>query len=92
MFHQVSVSPQDTHALSFLWWSGGDFSKKAEDHQMLVHLLGARSSSSCSSLSLKKTAEDNRKYFNAETIDNVNKNFYVDDCLNQLPPQMKQCS
>ena len=39
MFHQVRVSPQDTHALSFLWWPVGDFSKKPEDHQMLVHLF-----------------------------------------------------
>ena len=51
---------------------------------MLVHLFGARSSPSCSSFSLKKTAEDNRKYFNAETIDTVNRNFYVDDCLKSV--------
>ena len=77
MFHQVRVSPQDTHAFSFsfLWWPGGDFSRKPEDHQMLFHLFGARSSPSCSVFSLKKTAEDNRKYFNAETIDTVNRNF-----------------
>ena len=84
MFHQVRVSPQDTHALSFLWWPGGDFSKKPEDHQMLLNLFGARSSPSCSSFSLKKTAEVNRKYFNAETIDTVNRNFYVDDCLKSV--------
>ena len=51
---------------------------------MLVHLFGARLSPSCSSFSLKKTAEDNRKYFNAETIDTVNRNFYVDDCLKSV--------
>ena len=84
MFHQVRVSPQDTHALSFLWWPGSDFSKKPEDHQMLVHLFGARSSPGCSSFSLKKTAEDNRKYFNAETTDTVNRNFYIDDCLKSV--------
>ena len=84
MFHQVKVSPQDTRALSFLWWPGGDFSKEPEDHQMLVHLFGARSSPSCSSFALKKTAEDNRKYFDAEIIDTVNRNFYVDDCLTSV--------
>ena len=84
MFHQVRVSPQEKHALSFLWWPGGDFSKKLEDHQMLVNLFGTRSSPSCSRFSLKKTAEDNRKYFNAETIDTVNRNFYVDDCLKSV--------
>ena len=84
MFHQVRVSPQHTHALSFLWWPGGDFSKKPKDHQMLVHLFGARSSPSCSSFSSKKTAEDNRKYFNANTIDTVNRNVCVDDCLKSV--------
>ena len=84
MFHQVRVSSQDTHALLFLWWSGGDFSKKSEEHQMLVHLFGARSSPSCSNFSLKKTTEDNRKYFNAETIDTINRNFDVDDCLESV--------
>ena len=33
---------------------------------------------------MKKTAEDNRKYSNAETIDTVNRNFYVDDCLKSV--------
>jgi len=53
---------------------------------MLVHLFGARSSSSCLSFFFKwkKTAEDNRKYFNAETIDTVNRNFYVDDCVKSV--------
>ncbi|XP_067029999.1 uncharacterized protein [Acropora muricata] len=51
---------------------------------MLVHLFGARSSPSCSSFALKKTAEDNRKYFDAEIIDTVSRNFYVDDCLKSV--------
>ena len=72
------------HALLFLWWPGGNFAKKPEDHQMLVHLFGAKSSPSCSSFSLKKIAEDNRKYFNAETIDTINRNFYIDDCLKSV--------
>jgi len=55
-----------------------------EDHQMPVHLFGSRSSPSCSNFSLKKTAEDNRKYFNAETIDTINRNFNVDDCLKSV--------
>ena len=84
MFHQVKVSPQDTLALAFLWWPGGNFSKEPEDHQMLVHLFGSRSSPSCSSFALKKTAEDNRKYFDAEIIDTLNRNFYVNDCLKSV--------
>ena len=84
MFHQVRVSPQDTCALSFLWWPGGDLSKEAEDHEMLVHLFGAKSSPSCASFALKKTAEDNKTDFDVETIDTVNRNFYVDDCVKSV--------
>jgi len=39
MFHQVRVSPGDTHALSFLWWPGGDFSKKPEIMRCLFTCL-----------------------------------------------------
>ena len=84
MFHQVRVSPQDTCALSFLWWPGNDLSKEAEDHEMLVHLFGAKSSPSCASFALKKTAEDNKTDFYVETIDTVNRNFYVDDCVKSV--------
>ena len=62
MFHQVNVSPQDMHALSLLCWPGGNFSKETEDHQMLVHFFGAKSSPSCTSFPSKKTGGDNRKY------------------------------
>ena len=48
---------------------------------MQVHLFGATSSPSCANFSLRKTAEDNRKDFDLEVIETVNRNFYVDDCL-----------
>ncbi|XP_068728733.1 uncharacterized protein [Montipora capricornis] len=68
MFHQVRVSPQDTCTLSFLWWPGGDLSKKAEEHRMLEHLFGAKSSPSFASFSLKKTAENNKRDLDVEAI------------------------
>lgn len=65
----------------FFWWFGGDFLKKLEDYQMFVYLFGVRLFFSCLSFFLKKIVEDNRKYFNVEIIDIVNRNFYVDDCF-----------
>jgi len=85
MFHQVRVDPDDCNSLRFLWWPDGDLSKQPTDHQMLVHLFGATSSPSCASFSLRRVATDNQSDFNAETIDTVNKNFYVDDCLKSVP-------
>lgn len=51
---------------------------------MVVHLLGAASSPACSSFALRKTAEDNSDHFSREIVSLVNKNFFVDDCLQSL--------
>ena len=84
MFHQVYVSPEDCNVLRFLWWPNGDLLQEPEDHQMLVHLFGATSSPSCASFALKKTAADNQNDFDVQTVDTVNTNFYVDDCLKSV--------
>ena len=82
MFHQVHVAPDDCHALCFLWWEDSDLSKNPVDHQMLVHLFGATSSPCC--VALRKTAKDFAGDFDAQTVDTVNRNFYVDDCLKSV--------
>ena len=51
---------------------------------MLVQLFGATSSPSCASLCLKKTALDNLDQFDEETIKTVNRNFYINDCLESV--------
>lgn len=51
---------------------------------MLVHLFGASSSPCCASFALKKTANDNKTSFDVLTIETVNHNFYVDDCLKSV--------
>ena len=81
---QVRVAPDDRHALRFLWWEDSDLSKNPVDHQMLVHLFGTSSSPCCASLALKKTAKDFGSNFDAQTVDTVNRNFYVDDCLKSV--------
>ena len=59
MFHQVHVTPEDREALCYLWWPGGDVSKAAKTHQMLVHIFGAKSSPSVAGYALRRTAKDN---------------------------------
>jgi hypothetical protein len=58
---------------------------------MQVHLFGATSSPSCANFSLRKTAEDNRKDFDLEVIETVNRNFYVDDCLKSTLESARSC-
>ncbi|XP_014665117.1 PREDICTED: uncharacterized protein LOC106807320 [Priapulus caudatus] len=65
-------------------FSGGDISKQVTEYEIGVHLFGATSSPSCSNFALRKTAQDCKEQFNAEVVDTVLRNFYVDDCLKSL--------
>ena len=84
MFYQVRVRPSDCDYLRFLWWPDGDLAKEPEEYQMLVHLFGGASSPSCANYALKTTAKDNRKDYDQATIQTVEENFYVDDCLRSV--------
>ena len=84
MFHQVRVSKEDCSALGFLWWSSEDHSQDPCDFQMLVHIFGAKSSPSCSSFALRKSATDNAQSFDEETVSTVLRDFYVDDCIKSI--------
>ena len=87
MFHQVRVRPSDCDALRFLWWPDGNLDSVPREFQMRVHLFGGTSSPSCANFALKKTAQDNKADFNPETIQTVERNFYVDDCLKSVPTE-----
>ena len=84
MFHQVRVRPSDRDALRFLWWPNADLETPAEEYQMNVHLFGSASSPSCANFALRKTAVDNASQFDDQTIETVQRNFYVDDCLKSV--------
>lgn len=51
---------------------------------MNVHLFGSASSPSCANFALKKTASDNAQLFSDQTIETVQRNFCVDDCLKSI--------
>ena len=89
MFHQVRVRPSDCDALRFLWWPDGDLSTQPEEYQMRVHLFGGASSPSCANFALKRTAEDNKGDFDLQTIETVERNFYVDDCLKSVENEVE---
>ena len=84
MFHQVRVDPRDHDAVRFLWWPDDDVRQQPVEYRMEVHLFGSTSSPSVTSISLRKTAQDNVSDFGHEVIDTVLQNFYVDDCLKSV--------
>ena len=84
MFHQVLVQPDDSNALRFLWWKGGDLAGELEHYCMDVHLFGATSSPFCATYALKRTAIDQAENYLKLTSKAVDRNFYVDDLLLSL--------
>ena len=89
MFNQVMVAPEDRQYLGFLWWPEGELTAEPEAYTMNVHLFGATSSPSCAAFCLKRTAEDHKTSYSAETIDAVNRSSYVDDFLMSVPDSDK---
>ena len=85
MFYQVRVPDRNSSFLHFLWWDDGNMAREVQEHQMLVHLLGAISSPACANFTPQRTAEDNKSYFSTDGINTVKRNFYVDYCLKSLP-------
>ena len=80
IFHQVRVLEEDQDPLRFLWWdeSTGD---SLEEYVVTVHIFGAADFSCVANWTLKRTAEDNEKDFDAITVQTLRSNFYVDDPL-----------
>ena len=89
MFNQVMVAPEDRQYLGFLWWPEGELTAEPEAYTMNVHLFGATSSPSCAAFCLKRTAEDHKTSYSAETIDAVNRSSNVDDFLMSVPDSDK---
>ena len=81
MSHQKRVDSKDTHALKFLWWPDGNLFAKPQLYQILVHLFGATSSTSCAAFCLRQTADDFDSEFDPEISEILRSNFYVDDSL-----------
>lgn len=57
--------------------------------QLLVHLFGEVSSSSCANLALSQIARDNKSTFHLKVISTTENNFYVDDCLKSLSSEQE---
>ena len=51
---------------------------------MTVHIFGAADSLCAANSTLKRTANDNVKDFDAVTVDTLQRNFYVDNCLKSV--------
>ena len=71
MFCQVRVSLEHRDLLRFLWFEDGDYDKPTEEYQMLIHLFGTTSSTSCAGFCLRKVAEEFKDEFSPETTETI---------------------
>ena len=81
MYYQAGIPDNQRDFLRFLWFRDGDLQSEPEEFRLKVHVFGATSSPSCSNFALKETANSQMEKFSRESVDIVNKNFYVDDLL-----------
>ncbi|KAL4008603.1 hypothetical protein ACER0C_002455 [Sarotherodon galilaeus] len=81
MFHQFHVIKEHQDYLRFLWWDKGDLNSEPSVYRMRVHLFGAASSPGCCNFGLKHIASQGRDRFSKETIEFIQRGFYVDDGL-----------
>jgi len=85
MFHQCSIITQDQPSLRFLW-RNLELHRAPDVYQMQVMIFGAAASPCMANYVLRKTAIDNcdDPSFNVDTIESVEKNFYMDDFLKSV--------
>ena len=81
MFDQAKVNNENKNALKLLSWKECDFTKQPDVCRMTVHLFGSKSSPSCASFALMRTAKLFKDQYSANAVKAVQKNFYVDDFL-----------
>ena len=56
MFYQIKVASHNRDALRFFWWPQGKYDLQPEIYRMTVHIFGAKSSPSCATFCLCRTA------------------------------------
>ena len=73
-------------------WPNGNLTKDMEDYRMVKHLFGATSSPSVANFCLRKTAQLHQEEFDAEAVETVKSNMYVDDMLKSTSTTEKAVS
>ncbi|XP_036000721.1 uncharacterized protein LOC118565143 [Fundulus heteroclitus] len=89
MFHQFHVIKEHQDYLRFLWWDKGNLNSEPSVYRMKVHLFGAASSPGCCNFGLKHIALQGRNKFSKETVEFIQRGFYVDDGLTSVTSTAK---
>ena len=82
MFLQVKVPPEDCKVLRFLWRDNPNDPVNVYEYGR--HILGAKSSPTCSNYALQQVARDNAQE-SPQVTKLILRNFYMDDFVKSVP-------
>ncbi|XP_028822925.1 uncharacterized protein LOC114778148, partial [Denticeps clupeoides] len=85
MFHCFIVRPDHRNYLRFLWYNNNDVTKEVIDYRMKVHVFGNSPSPAIAIYGLRRAIREGEREHGSDTVDFVERHFYVDDGLHSLP-------
>ncbi|XP_011487025.2 uncharacterized protein LOC105356652 [Oryzias latipes] len=85
MFHCFVVREDHRNYLRFLWHRDNDIEKEVIDFRMKVHVFGNSPSPAVAVYGLRKAIKAGAKDYGADTVNFVERHFYVDDGLISVP-------
>lgn len=85
MFHCFIVHRDHRNYLRFLWYRDNDTSKDVIDYRMRVHIFGNSPSPSVAIYGLRRAIHEGAHKHGADTVQFVERHFYMDDGLISVP-------
>ncbi|XP_014824793.1 PREDICTED: uncharacterized protein LOC106904820 [Poecilia mexicana] len=87
MFYCFQVHEDHRNFLRFLWHKDNDVNKEVVEYRMKVHVFGNKPSPAVAIYGLRRAIREGAQKFGADTIDFVERHFYVDDGLMSVPSE-----
>lgn len=92
MFHCFLVRRDHRDYLRFLWYRDNDMSKDIIDYRMRVHVFGNSPSPSVAIYGLRRAIHEGAHKYGKDTVQFVERHFYVDDGLISVPTEAEAIS
>lgn len=85
MFYCFLVEERHRNYLRFLWFKNNDVASEVVDYRMKVHVFGNSPSPAVAIYGLRRTVRKGAQRYGQDTVNFVERHFYVDDGLCSVP-------
>ncbi|XP_073531981.1 uncharacterized protein [Phyllobates terribilis] len=85
MFHCFPVKEKNRTFLRFLWYRDNNPSNEVTEYRMRVHIFGNSPSPTVAIYGRKRSAQEGEAEYGSDVKQFIDKDFYVDDCLKDMP-------